>query len=205
MGFDNVQNIQIFGAGGHAKVVIQTARAAGYVPVAVFDDNIETHGKMLCGVPIVGHLSEALKSMPTVIAIGNNQVRKRCCESMSLPWVTIIHPTAVVDPTATIGEGTVVFAGAVIQADSIIGRHAIINTSASVDHDSCLSDYVHVAPGCRVTGEVHVGEGVLLGAGTSIKPRMKIGEWSVVGAGGVVVADIPSHVTAMGVPARVKP
>lgn len=199
------QKMQILGAGGHAKVVIQTAKAAGFEPTVAFDDNVEMHGKAICGVPVLGNFHDALKSpLPTIIAVGNNHVRKIFHESLSLPWATIIHPSAIIDPTVVIGEGSVVFAGTVVQVDSIIGRHVIINTSASVDHDGLIADYVHLAPGCHLSGGVQVNEGTLLGVGSSVKPCIKIGEWSTIGVGSAVVSSIPDHVTAMGIPARSK-
>lgn len=199
------QEIQILGAGGHAKVVIQTAKAAGFSPVALYDDNIDRHGKNIFGIPIVGNIDQAQKSgRPSVIGIGDNLVRKQYGESLSLPWVTLIHPTAFVDPTATVGEGTVIVAGAVVQVESTIGKHVIVNTSASVDHDALIGDYVHIAPGCHLSGGVTVNEGVLLGVGASVKPCMKIGAWSTIGVGSAVVSSIPEHVTAMGIPAQYK-
>ncbi len=199
--------LNIIGAGGHAKVVIQTARAAGYEPIAVFDDDERLHETQVCGVPVVGKIAEMIERLKNsdlacVIAIGNNETRKMIAEKYDQNWVSIIHPSAIVDATAQIGAGTVVFAQAVIQADATIGRHVIVNTSASIDHDCHLADFVHIAPGCHLSGGVHIGEGTLLGVGACAKPLAKVGRWSVIGAGAAIIRNIPDHVTAVGVPAR---
>ena len=70
---DKQKSLQIIGGSGHAKVVIQTARAAGYEPVAVYDDNPVLHGKMLCGVPVKGAIADAQNNgFLCIIAIGDN-------------------------------------------------------------------------------------------------------------------------------------
>lgn len=201
---DRLKPLYIIGAGGHAKVVIQTARAMGFRPVAIYDDNEQLQGNRVCDVPVQGKIRDLSKSdMPAVVAIGNNRIRKEIADSLKLDWQTLIHPNAVVDPAVTLGRGTVVFAGAVVQVDTQIGCHAIINTSVSVDHDCVIGDFAHIAPGCHLSGAVTLGEGVLLGVGSCARPLLKIGHWSIIGAGAAVVSEIPDQATAVGVPAKV--
>lgn len=88
--------------------------------------------------------------------------------------------------------------GAIVQACAHIGKHCIINTGASVDHECIIEDFVHISPHSTLCGNVHVGEGAWIGAGTTIIPGVKIGKWSVVGAGSVVTKDIPDGVLAVG-------
>src|SRR5262249_58040314 len=111
-------------------------------------------------------------------------------------------PTAWVHPSVTIGAGTVIFAGAVIQPDATIGAHVIVNTRASIDHDCVLGDFVHVAPGVGLAGNVTLEEGAFLGIGAAAVPGSRVGAWATVGAGGVVIQPIAAGVTAVGVPAR---
>ncbi len=200
------KNVYVLGAGGHAKVVIAALRAARYNIVQVLDDDAGRSGREILGIPISGPLSiiEEKKACPAVIAIGDNQTRRKIAARFSnADWVTILHPTAIIDPTATICPGVVVFAGAVIQPDAKIGAHAIINTGATIDHDCRIGDYVHIAPGCHLCGNVIVGEGVLLGVGSVVIPGINIGARTTIGAGSVVVHDLPAGITAAGIPARV--
>ncbi|MFK1918720.1 DapH/DapD/GlmU-related protein, partial [Bacteroides fragilis] len=88
--------------------------------------------------------------------------------------------------------------GSIIQVCAQVGRHCIINTGASVDHECVIEDYVHISPHSTLCGNVSVGEGSWIGAGTTIIPGVKIGKWSVIGAGSVVTKDIPDHVLAVG-------
>lgn len=198
------RRVAVVGAGGHAKVVISTLDAAGFEVVAVYDDDPARHGDTVLGVPIRGHVGDLAREdvLPAVIAIGDNHVRRRIAERLAWPWVSVVHPSAVVHASVRLGPGTVVMAGAVIQPDARLGRHAIVNTAATVDHDCRLGDFVHVAPGAHLAGSVALGDEVLLGIGAVVTPGRRIGAGTVVGAGAAVVCDMPSGVVARGVPAK---
>lgn len=201
----NIGRLVVVGAGGHAKVVIATARAAGWDVRAVLDESPQTHGSEILGVKVVGDTGALgdLEAEGAVIAIGDNRTRKRLSERLDGNWVSIVHPAAVVHESVSIGGGTVVFAGVVIQPETVIGNHVIVNTSASIDHDCRIGSFSHIAPGTNLAGDVRIGEGAFLGIGTRAIPGAWVGEWATIGAGGVVIGQIPGLVTAVGVPAKV--
>lgn len=196
--------LHILGAGGHAKVILELSQAAGWEVAGIYDDGYLNHPGVL-GHSITGALADVPDEPTTqaVIAIGGNTVRSMLDRRFkSLTWVTLIHPFSWISPTAHIESGTVVMAGAVIQAEAYIGRHVIVNTSASIDHDCRLESYTHIAPGCRLAGNVTIGQGSFLGAGTTAIPGCTVGEWSIIGAGGVVAHSLPANITAVGAPAK---
>lgn len=196
-------DIVVVGAGGHAKVVIATLRAAGGDVVSALDDDQHRWGQQILGVPIKGPITaDTVGSGPAILAIGDNRARHALARNLRAQWVTACHPSATVHPTASIGEGTVVFAGVIIQPEANIGAHSILNTAASVDHDCILGDFVHIGPGTRLCGGVTVDDGVLLGVGSKIAPNVTIGPWSTAGAGAVCVVDVPGDTTVVGIPAR---
>lgn len=199
------KNVYVIGAGGHAKVVISTLQATGYVVAAVFDDDERKHNTALLGVNVKGSIGsfQDAPPLPAVLGIGNNQTRRRLAELLpGIEWLTVVHPCAVIHSSAQLGYGTVVFAGVVIQPDTIIGAHGIVNTGATIDHDCRAGDYIHVAPGAHLAGEVELGDGAFIGIGSAIIPRAKVGQWSVIGAGSTVIRDVDDNVIAVGTPAR---
>ena len=205
--------ILIVGAGGHGQVVADIFRAccdAGGASdqVAFLDDDRACHGRSLIGSPVVGPVSRssAIQHDALIVAIGDNATRARVFlrladagEQMAIG----AHPRSTVAADVTLGPGSVVCAGAVINTGTTIGCNVIINTGATVDHHSVIGAHVHIAPGVHMGGAVHVGDGALVGIGATVLPGVRIGEWSTVGAGAVVTADVPPHTTVIGVPARV--
>ena len=196
----------VFGAGGHAKVVISTLRRRGFFVEAIYDDDPKHHGRTVHGVPVVGDTSDYASGPRRrgLIAIGSNAVRRKFAEQLDCEWITAVDPAAHVDTSATLAPGCYIAAGAVIQPDAVIGAHAIINTTATVDHDTHVGAYSHIAPGANLAGSARVGEGVLCGIGSAIIPRVTIGDGVILGAGAVALQDIPAGATAVGVPAVVR-
>ena len=116
------------------------------------------------------------------IAIGDNAARKGEVECATGPFATLIHETALISPSARIGEGSVIMANAIVAANARIGKHVIINHAAVCDHDTVVGDYAHIAPGAHLCGHVEVGEGALVGVGVGIAPMCKIPAWTLVKA-----------------------
>ena len=198
----------LFGASGHGKVVKEILNANGTEVEAFVDDNMAVNE--CAGRPV---LHDATALTPIIVSIGVNRIRKLVAERLRanamanhtpLAFATAIHPSAIVSPTARIGEGTVVMAGAIINADVKIGKHCIVNTGATIDHDCVIDDYCHVAPGAHISGGTHVGEGTWIGVGASVIQCLHIGKDCMIGAGSVVVGNIPDNVTAFGNPCRVR-
>ena len=193
-----IRTMYLFGASGHGKVIKEIVEACGGKVVAFIDDNPSV--SEVAGVPVV-HDGTVLS--PVIVSIGVNSVRKKIVGRLAGPFGVAIHPTAVVSPSAKVGEGTVVMAGAVVNADAVIGKHCIINTGASIDHECVVGDYCHIAPHATLCGQVHVGDGTLVGVGACVIPCIHIGSWCTVGAGAAVINNIPDNMTFVGVPARV--
>lgn len=188
----------LYGASGHGKVVKEILENAG-VEVKAYIDDDPTLSRSF-GLPVL-HKSEGLE--PMVVCIGRCDIRKKIVESLNCKFATAIHSSAIVSPSAKIGEGSVVMQGAVIQADATIGKHCIINTKASVDHECVIEDFVHIAPGSTLSGNVHVGSGTWVGVGTTVIQGVKIGKNCLIGAGSVIINDVPDNSKGYGVPFKV--
>jgi len=188
----------LYGASGHAKVVIDILRANNVEVTAIMDDNQAL--QELDGIPVV---HDEIGLSPMIVSVGDCHVRKKIVGRLHCQFVTAIHPSAIVACSASIDVGTVVMHGVIIQADAIIGKHCVINTKASIDHECRISDFVHIAPGCTLSGDVEVGECTWVGVGSVVKQGIRIGSNCVIGAGSVVVNDIPNGVMAYGCPCKV--
>ncbi len=198
----------IWGAGGHARSVIDAARASGYADFILVDDNA-AKVRQFQGLK-VHHPLEIPDAVHTksifVVAVGDNELRARCFQrglDMGLRPVNLVHPSAVVSPSADIGLGSVVLAKAVINSGASIGKNCIINTAAVIEHDCRVLDHVHVSPSATLGGGVTLESYVHVGIGASVLPLVSIGQSSVVGAGAVVLKSTAAGVTAVGVPARI--
>lgn len=198
----------IFGAGGHARVVLDTLCCAGVSVFAFIDEQrrIET----LEGVPVFGTEDPAWVDMVKfsfVVAVGDNKVRssifKRLIIRGGIP-LTVLHPNAFISKKALISPGTVVMAGAIVNSGAEVGDNCILNTGCSVDHDCRLGDHVHLCPGVRLAGNVRIGDLSMLGTGCCVAPQINIGSGTLVGAGAVVIRDLPEFCCAYGNPARVQ-
>lgn len=197
----------IVGCGGHGRVVLDCALAAGRV-VAGFLDHVPA-ASMVDGFPVLGgdemlDKADFLASHAIIAAMGNQVVRRRVSLQVAAGngrLATIIHPGAMVSPKARIDAGTIVVAGAIINTGAQIGRFCIVNTNASIDHDCVLADGVQICPGATLAGGITCGEDVFIGSGAVLLPNLRIGDRAVIGAGSVVLADIPADVTVVGNPA----
>lgn len=204
--------ILIWGASGHAAVVADIIRADGKHDIAGFIDSIDSRCREFYGGEVLGGDAELTALIATrgitaaIVGIGNSNVRMRLAkrlEDAGLTLIQAIHPRATVSPSAQIGVGTAIDAGAIVCARAIVGKNVIINTSASVNHDCLIEDDVHICPGSHLAGNVIVRKGSWVGLGSTVIEKTEIGAYSFIGAGSVVVSDIPPQVIAYGAPARI--
>lgn len=201
------ESIFVFGASGHAKVVIDIIEKQGLYDIAFLaDDNPLLKHVEVYGYHVIGDKHELLGETVRkgVVAIGSNSVRRNVAAWLvdnGCELVSAVHPSAQLARGVTIGEGTVVMAGVCINSDTVIGRNVIVNTRASIDHDCTIDDSVHIAPGSVLCGSVTVGEGSFVCAGATVIPNLCIGRNVTIGAGATVIRDVSDDLTVVGSPA----
>ena len=195
-------NITLYGASGHGKVIIDILNSSGVKIKSVIDDNPKT--ETILGIPIIKTSDFDMSTLgKTIISIGNNKVRKKLSKSLIADFTKAIHPSAVISAVTNIGEGTVVMARVAINPDVTIGKHCIINTNATVEHDALIADFVHICPGVSLAGNVTIGEGTQVGIGATVIQGVSIGKWVSIGAGAVILNDIPDYAVVVGNPGKI--
>jgi sugar O-acyltransferase (sialic acid O-acetyltransferase NeuD family) len=199
----------LVGAGGHAKVALEVFRAMRGFDVVGFVDPNPT-APMVLGVPVLGGdaVLETLRAQGVefaFVALGDNRIRQKAgvhLRTLGFKLPAAIHPSALISPSAKIGEGAIIMANATVGTETIVEGLAILNTGAVIDHDNRLGAASHVAPGCALAGNVTLGERAFVGVGSAVRPGITIGADAIVGAGSAVVSDVPASACVAGVPAR---
>lgn len=199
----NKSKVFLFGSSGHAKVIIDILKLQNEEVYTIYDDN--PRNNELLGIPVLDYSKvdfiDPINQL--IIAIGDNSIRKDLASRWRGIYKIAIHPHAVVSSYVKINQGTVVMACAVINPGAIIGKHVIINTGAIVEHDCVIKDYVHISPKAALAGNVFVDEGTQVGINSSVRQGIKIGKWATIGAGAVVVKDVPDYAVVIGNPGRI--
>ena len=204
--------IVIIGAGGHGRVVLDILRNNHQFEVAGFlDTDARLHKSRVDGIEVLGDFSlittlHELAIEGAIVAIGDNSIRRRYAELIEqaeVPLVSAIHPSANIARTAHIGKNVVIAQGVNICPHAQVADSAICNTGSIVEHECRISQGAHICPGVRLAGHVLVEPGAFVGIGATVIQNLKIGECAVVGAGAVVVGDVPAYTTVVGMPARV--
>ncbi len=189
-----MKRIYLYGQSGHGKVVADIARACGYDEIVFLDDA----GKL--------KFSPDLPKADILISIGDCATREKIqkrVEACGFALATLVHPSAVVSPSASVGAGSVVMPRAVINADAKIGRGVIVNTGAIVEHDCTVGDFAHICPASAIAGGTVMGERVWFGIGSCAIQGVSVADDVFIGAGSTVVSDIPKCRLAYGTPCKV--
>ena len=210
-----MEDLIILGAGGTSREIADAVAdinrdARRWNLIGFLDDDIARHGKTVLGLPILGSLDCARQYTTARFIIGVARAgdpwrRKMIVQRLALPrerFAAIIHPSATVSRTATIGLGTAILQNTVVTTDALIGDHVLIHYNVTIAHDAVVDDFVTMAPGSLIAGSVKLCAGVYLGAGSQVINDVTVGEAALVGLGAVVVRNVGQAQTVAGNPAR---
>lgn len=211
----HLDKIIVYGAGGHARVVVSAARQTGkFEVVCIVDpDGMGDPDEMIQGCFVETGGPEVLERLrrdragAAMVAFGDSQRRQRAFETLidagfHLP--PLVHPSAIIDPTSEIGDGVQALALSHVGPSTIIGRGVILNTGCTVEHETTIGEFSTLSPSVSVAGRCTIGNHVFFGLGSNVADQLSVGQYTKVGAGAVVLESIPSHALAVGIPARVK-
>lgn len=209
-----MKELYIIGAGGLGRdVAWLVERINAVTPTwnlkGFIDDNITIHGTLQDEYLVIGdcdYLRSVSQEAWVVCAVGSAKARKKIIKKLekckNIKFATLIDPSVLCSNRVSIGEGSVICAGTILTVNISIGSHVIISVDCTIGHDDVIQDFVTIYPSVNISGNVAVGECAELGTGMQIIQGKNIGKESIVGAGSVVVRDIPEKCTAVGSPAK---
>ncbi len=206
--------IVLVGASGHGRVALDAARCQDRFDLVGWTDTFVAAGTELAGLQVLGKPAEldALAREHRLdgyfLAISDNTTRAKVHDMIqqlrpSLELFSILHPASVIARDVEVGAGTLALAGAVVNTNCRLGTGCIVNTRASLDHDGILHPWSCLLPGVVTGGNVEIGEFSCVCLGATLAHKVHVGAHTVIGAGSVVLADVPPLSLAYGVPARV--
>ncbi|MGX9961947.1 NeuD/PglB/VioB family sugar acetyltransferase [Roseomonas sp. F4] len=200
--------VLVIGAGGHARVVIELLHANGCMVAGLLDDG-PARAPVL-GCPVLGG-TESLSALRAeglvelAVAIGDNAARARlgrAAETAGFVLPPLLHPSALISPSAILEEGCQIMARAVLGPESRVARMALVNTGAIVEHECEIEEAAHIGPGAVLCGASRIGPRALVAAGAVLRPGVVIGADALVAPGAAVACTVPPGGRYGGVPAR---
>lgn len=204
-----MKKLIIIGAGGCAKSIVDSIVTQEWNFCGFIDHNREKHSHL--GFPVLAHTIEEISNCEDyyyIIAIGNNKIRKHYYDLLKgygLRLASIVDSSAIISLRAFIGEGCFIGKMAIINGCATVKDNCIINTKALVEHGAFVHQHVNMSPNSTINGDVILNEGCWLGSASVVIGQLSVGQWSVVGAGAIVIHNVEDFTTVAGVPAvRIK-
>ena len=208
-----MKSVVIVGAGGFGSEVVeifkdQNKQKKEWNILGFIDDNNKLHGKTINNYQILGGLDwfKEHNDVGCICTIGEPETKKKIVEKlqkMDVNFYKAIHPSVIMSEFIELGEGVIICAGTILTVNIKIGNHVVINLNCTIGHDTIIEDYCSMMPTVKINGNNHLHKGVYVGTGATFIHQVTIGAWSTIGAGAVVVKDIPENVIAVGIPAKV--
>jgi sugar O-acyltransferase (sialic acid O-acetyltransferase NeuD family) len=165
----------VVGAGGHGRSVVEAAELSGqFEVVGLLDDSLHA-GDRVVGVtvlgPVVSMAYHRAGADQAIVAIGNNTVREKLMQQLAaagFKWATVVHPRAIVSPSAMVGAGSAVMAGAIVATEARLGVSSIVNCGAVEDHHASVEAFGHMGVNASMAGGTVLGRGALMQAGAAL-------------------------------------
>lgn len=210
-----MRNAVVFGAGGFGREVAWLIRRnnqeeSKWNLLGMVDDDPSLRGQSVDGYPILGTM-DWIKNFQDDLCvfsgIGTGVVRRSTTEIMSaiegITFPTLVSHDAIVSDRVKMGQGCIICASTIITTDVLLGNFVTINLDCTIGHDAVLEDYVQLQPSVNISGFDTIKTCAQIGTGVHVIQGLTIGERSIVGAGTVVIKDVPEDCTAVGNPSRI--
>jgi sugar O-acyltransferase (sialic acid O-acetyltransferase NeuD family) len=170
-----VKKLLIIGAGGHGRSVAEAVNQGAEFELAGFVDDSFPINQVVWSYKIYGDTTELSQYREVadwvIVAIGNNRARQSLTDRFILAGFSVakvIHPAAMVSPSAIVGAGSTIMAGAIVGTESTLGAGVIVNCGATIDHHCTVENFGHLGVNACMAGGSRMGEGAWLQAGSAL-------------------------------------
>lgn len=210
-----MKDIVIIGAGGLGKEIAQLVRDINtdentWNLLGFIDETTSKQGTLVNDIPVLGGFewlnTQDRKDIYAVCAVGNPKDKYNLIKKASpynLKFATLIHPDARLNKYCEIGFGSIICYGSMISVNTKIGNHVCINPGCGIGHDTIIDNYTSLYWNVTLSGNVYIRQGCEIGSKAVVIQKKTVGEWSIIGAGAVIIRDMPDHCTAVGVPGKI--
>lgn len=205
------QECVIVGAGTYGEVFSEYLKVE-YAVVGFFDDSTDFQGKKVNGLPVMGTVAEVdvyIDRNPQTaifVPIGNNEVRVNLLKQLQRKGYNtpcFIHETVVLDETVFVGKSVYILPNTVIMPFSKLYDCVMISASVNVAHHTTMEEGVFLSMGVNVGASIVIEKRAFIGISSTLMTGIcRVGYGAIVGAGCVVVKDVPEHTVVAGVPAK---
>ena len=198
------KEVNVIGAGGNCRPVIELLKTLRYSPQGVYDESYDPKSnEIIVGCPLKGELS-SVPEAAVVIAVGDNAKRKALAAAYSQQQIreNLIHPKSVIEESAKVGRSNILMAMSYLSAMVVVGDNNLINSGAIIEHETVVGNHCHISVGAVLCGRVRIGDLCFIGAGSVVKDGVSICDNVTVGAGSVVIKNVTEPGVYVGNPAR---
>lgn len=132
-----------------------------------------------CGLPYLGPIGGYNIGADDIfiLAIGNTLHRKVIFENLKTKgasFFTFIHSSALVSPSAELGDGVIVCPFSIVNAKAKVGHNVSVNVNVSVGHEAVVGDHCVLSPYSALNGAASLEHGGFLGTRATIFPRISV-------------------------------
>jgi putative phosphoesterase len=178
------QQLIIAGASIYGEMIAELIAASSSLHLAGFvDDSEQLQGKTLAGALVLGRVSN-LKAISTeagvtdvAVALGDNVPRRRVSsivKSQGVRLATLVHPSAIVSPTARLSPGTLIDAQSYIGPYCAIGEGVSIWPHVTVSHHTSIGAYAALKARVVVGGHSNIAAEIKIDLGTVVPSYSQI-------------------------------
>jgi sugar O-acyltransferase (sialic acid O-acetyltransferase NeuD family) len=214
-----LRKLVIWGAGGHAREVNFLCEQLGRTVIGFLDERPFMKGTIVDDLPVIGDIHDVIPFLHShgmsvddidivVAGVGDPPLKKHFLEKTIAHQFSIagplIHPKVFVSGRNKIGHGVIICEGVTMTVNITLGDFTVVNRTTTLGHDVMTGEHVTISPGVNISGNVSIRTGSFIGTGASVREKLTIGAWSVIGGGSFVATNVPDRTLYAGVPAILK-